>query len=115
MRDAYVSQGYRAQAFGDVLSKVMRGPGMRARGRYRALNHAWDELVGESIAARTRIRSFGDGELVVEVDSSVLLHELSAFLAPQLVDGLQAVKAGRDIVKLRFCLMASRDDVLPMQ
>jgi hypothetical protein len=115
MRDTYVPQGYEARAFGDVLRKVMRGPGMRARGRLRALNRAWDELVGESIAAQTRIRSFGNGQLVVEVDSSVLLHELSGFLAPQLVDGLQAAKAGRDIVKLRFCLMATRDDVPPMQ
>jgi len=88
---------------------------MRAHARLRVLNRAWDELVGESVAARTRIRSFGDGELVVEVDSCVLLHELNGFLRPQLVEGLQAVKAGRDIVKLRFCLMPSQEDAVPKQ
>ena len=42
--------------------------------------------------------------MTVEVTSSVLLHELSGFMKPQLLSGLQASKGGRDVADLRFCL-----------
>jgi hypothetical protein len=83
--------------------------GQTARSRFRKLNRTWAELVGEAVAARTRIRAYDKGELVVEVDSPVLLHELSSFMKGRLVRGLQESPHGRDIERIRFRLGAVGD------
>ncbi len=82
----------------------MREKTFYQKGKYSALHNAWNDLVGGGLAERTRIRSFGGGELVIEVDSSVLLHELNGFMKEGLLRELQCTKAGRDIASLRFCL-----------
>ena len=71
------------RTIGDVARALLRRKKFREKGRYGALVDAWQELTGEEIAARTQIRSFKDGELVIEVESSVLLHELNGFLKEQ--------------------------------
>ena len=101
----------RVRSFGDVLKTCVRTMrlGDRSRSRFRKLNRRWTELVGETIAARTRIRAYDKGELLVEVDSPVLLHELSGFMKRELVRGLQESPGSRDIVKIRFRLGALGD------
>jgi len=93
-----------ARPIGDVLKALLRRKRFLQKGKYSALTTAWVELVGEAVAARTRIRSFQEGKLTVEVTSSVLLHELNGFMKQQLLSGLRACDAGRDVAELRFCL-----------
>ena len=96
--------GDRARPIGDVLKALLRRKRFLQKGKYPALTTAWAELVGEGIAARTRVRSFQEGRLTVEVASSVLLQELSGFMKEQLLAGMQGCKAGKDVAELRFCL-----------
>ena len=98
------SDGHGFKQIGDVARKVLRRKKFYEKGRYGALVDAWSGLVGAAIAARTRIRSFTEGELVVEADSSVLLHELNGFMKQDLLAALQQLDAGRDVAALRFCL-----------
>lgn len=93
-----------ARSIGEVLKGLLRRKKFHEKGKYGALVDAWAQLVGDAIASRTRIRSFKGGELVIEVDSPVLLHELNSFRREQLLEGLQAGKRGRDVAKLRLCL-----------
>ncbi len=93
-----------AKPIGDVLKALLRQKKFLQKGKYSGLTQAWAELVGTAISARTRIRGFQEGVVTVEVSSSVLLHELSGFMKPQLLSGLRASKGGRDVADLKFCL-----------
>ena len=108
--NAFGDSSDRAQPIGDVLKALMRRKKFYQKGKYSALQTAWRELVGESIAERTRVRQFKEGTLTVEVSSSVLLHELNGFMKPQLLSGLQESKEGRDVAELRFRLGNGRED-----
>ena len=96
--------GDAARPIGDVLKALLRRKRFLQKGKYPALTEAWAELVGEAIAARTRIRSFEEGKLTIEVTSSVLLQELSGFMKQQLLAGMQGCKGCKDVAELRFCL-----------
>ncbi len=93
-----------ARPIGEIARALLRRKKFHEKGKYGALVDAWADLVGESIAARTRIRAFRGGELVVEVGSSVLLHELNGFMKEQLLAGIQSTEGGRDVASLRLCL-----------
>ncbi len=97
-----------ARPFIEIAKRVLQQKKFYQRGKYAGLWKAWQELVGESAASRTRICSFARGEVVVEVDSSALLHELNNFMKAMLLEGLQATKGGRDVTALRFRLQNSR-------
>jgi len=94
----------RARSIGQIARAILREKRFQHKGRYAALSGAWVKLVGDAVSARTRIKSFREGELTVEVNSSVLLHELDAFMKPQLLGALQATEAGADVGELRFRL-----------
>jgi len=98
------ARGGRARPLGEILRGLLRRKRSREKGKYRALVDAWRGMVGDGVAGRTRIRSFAEGELVIEVDSPVLLHELNSFMKAQLLSGFQATGAGRDVAAVRFCL-----------
>ena len=98
-----------ARPIGEIIEGLVRRKRFYEKSKYGALVDAWTELVGERIAERTRISSFKDGELVVDVDSSVLLHELAGFLREQLLAGIQGAKAGRDVARIRFRLGHGED------
>lgn len=93
-----------ARSLGEIAGKLLRRKRFFEKGKYGPLAEAWQELVGEGIAARTKIRSFTGGKLVVEVGSSSLLHELNGFLKDSLLEGLRGVKAGRDVAGIEFRL-----------
>ena len=95
---------------GDIARALLRRKKLYEKGKFSALVSAWSELVGEAIAARTHIRAFKDGGLVIEVDSPALLHELSGFMKKQLVSGLQATEAGKDVAGIRLCLGTARSE-----
>ena len=94
----------RARPLGEILRAMLGRKRFRQKGRYSAFVAAWQEVAGQAIAERSRVRVFKDGQLVVEVDSSALLHELNGFLKQDLLAGIQSTKAGREVVELRLCL-----------
>jgi predicted nucleic acid-binding Zn ribbon protein len=98
-----------ARPIGEIAKALLRRKKFHEKGKFGALVRAWGALVGEAVATRTRIRSFKDGNLVIEVDSSVLLHEIRGFMKQQLLLGLQATEAGRDVAEIRLCLGPSQD------
>ena len=89
---------------GEIIEGLLKRKRFYEKNKYGALVDTWTGLVGEAIAGRTRISSFRDGQLVIDVDSSVLLHELAGFLKDQLLAGMQAEKGGRDVAEIRFRL-----------
>jgi predicted nucleic acid-binding Zn ribbon protein len=104
------SQRDTGRPFGDVARALLRRKRFAEKGRYSALTAAWLSLVGEGVAEHTRVASFKEGRLVVEVDSPTLLHELNGFLKESLLEGLQAVDAGRDVAQMELRLGAVRQD-----
>ncbi len=97
-----------ARPVGEIAKALLQAKKFHEKGKFGALSAAWAELAGEGVAARSRIRSFKDGNVVIEVDSPVLLHELNNFMRQQLLSGLQATAAGRDVAELRLCLGTPR-------
>ncbi|MHC5034350.1 MAG: DciA family protein, partial [Planctomycetota bacterium] len=89
---------------GQIASELLRRKKFQEKGKYAALAEEWQQVVGPSVAARTRIRAFKDGRLVIEVTSSVLLHELNSFLKEQLLSALQETEAARDVAGIQFRL-----------
>lgn len=94
----------RARPLGDILRALMRRKRFEQKSKYGSLVDAWAELVGDEVAARTRICAFDEGQLLVEVNSSALLHELNGFMKQQILASLQAGDAGRDVAEIRFRL-----------
>lgn len=64
---------------GEGIESVLRGLHLDGANRESELAQAWPELVGPQIAAHTRPGHMRERELVVYVDSSVWLHELSRY------------------------------------
>jgi predicted nucleic acid-binding Zn ribbon protein len=94
----------RAKALGDVLRRLLRGKRFYQKGRYGALVQAWEQTVGEEIAARTRIAGFEHGRVSVEVDSPILHQELAGFMRCGILQELQSAPGGEDVAELRFRL-----------
>lgn len=64
----------------DVLATYLRSAGIsRRRGPAERVFAAWEACIGRALARRAKPVRFRGGELVVEVDSSALMHELVAF------------------------------------
>ncbi|MFP4028293.1 MAG: DUF721 domain-containing protein [Candidatus Brocadiia bacterium] len=93
-----------ARGFGAVLSRVLKQKRFYQKGRYSAVSRAWEEVAGPEIASRTRIASYEDGKLRVEVESSVLLQELSGFMRETILEELRRTSGGEDVAEVRFCL-----------
>ena len=106
--DAQLPDQWPARAFGDVLAALTRSRRWKQRGKFEGLRRGWQETAGEGVAAQTDIRSYAGGELVIEVRSSALMHELNNFLKPALLAALRKMPEGRDVAKLRFTLGAAR-------
>ena len=96
-----------AKRFGDVLTKLLKAKRFYQKSRYGPLVAAWQDAVGEEIGSRTKISAYEHGRLTVEVDSSVLLHELSSFMRSALLNQLKRTRGSEDIVELTFRLGSS--------
>ncbi len=101
---AYERQRPEARKLGEIARKLLRRKKFYEKGKYAGLRRAWTAAVGERIAGRTRVRSMKNGEVVVEVDSPALLHELNNYMKEQILSSLQGADGGRDVASLRFRL-----------
>ncbi|HZN56683.1 MAG TPA: DUF721 domain-containing protein [Planctomycetota bacterium] len=86
----------------DILDrwlKTQKGPRRATR---ESLSTCWKQVVGQEVAAHTRIVDLSGGELLVEVDSAPLLNELSTYLRQEIVESLHGTKEFRSIRSIRF-------------
>ena len=95
------------KSLGRVLARVLKGKRFYEKKRYGALVEAWRQTVGEEVAAHTRISRFDHGRLTVEVDTPILMHELTGFLRSAILQQIQSAPGGEDVADLRFRLGGS--------
>ena len=95
-----------AVPFGTVLKKLIKRKRFFQKRKYRGLTAAWTEVVDDFVADHSRISGYAEGVVTVEVDSPVLLQELSSFMKPDLLRRLQAEEGGKDVADVRFRLGA---------
>jgi hypothetical protein len=80
-------------------------------GEAGALAAAWPEAVGADVARRTRTAAFRDGSLTVITPSSAWSHQLT-FLAPTIIERLQASCPGVAVRRLKFVVATGRSRAL---
>ena len=89
------------QSISGVLPALLRELGLEAGiTGWRAVTE-WPDAVGPQVARRSRAVSFQEGTLVVEVEGSAWLHELS-MLKPDLVRQLNRRLGSAHVRDLRF-------------
>ncbi len=81
----------------DSLDRLARSLGVPSAGVLATLFSAWPELVGQTVAARSRPRSLRDGVLVVTVDEPAWATQLR-WLEPDLLVRLGEV-LGHGVVR----------------
>lgn len=67
----------------DALRRYLRDSGLGGRLRNATVYQAWNDALGERAARHARPVRLQFGDLTVEVESSVHLHELQNFTAEQ--------------------------------
>jgi hypothetical protein len=87
---------------GEVLRGWLKENKVRERIAASSIFTKWKQIVGEEIGARTRVIEAAAGELVIEVDSSALLNELSTYYRQEILDSLHQTEEFRGIQKLKF-------------
>ena len=86
---------------GSFVSRWLRSS--RTSGAARVFR-LWEDRVDAAIRQRTRLAEYRSGTLVIEVESSTYLHELSHFRRPELL----RILADEGVSDLRFRLMPRR-------
>ena len=84
---------------GETLDRVLDRLGAPDRAGIEVAFERWDEVVGESMAARTRPVAIDDGALVVSCDEPALATHVR-FLEPQLVARLAELAGSRQITRI---------------
>ena len=84
---------------GDTIDGVLARLGGPSRAGVEVVFERWDEVVGESMAARTRPVSIDGESLVVMCDDPALTTHVR-FLEPQLVSRLAELSGDRHITRV---------------
>ena len=93
---------------GDVLGSLIEKHGLAERTWEAEMEQDWAEIAGPGVAAHTRPGRLHEGRIVVFVDSSVWLSELSRYGKGQLLANLKQ-RFGTRIRDLRLELDPGRD------
>ena len=91
------------EAVGGVLGRVLDDLGLRREMTGWRAVEAWPELVGARVARHTHAVAFRDGTLLVEVEGSAWMQELT-YLKRDLVRRIQQTLGGEDVRDVRFTL-----------
>lgn len=89
-------------ALGDLLGGVLRNAGATRRAAVRRLGRLWLEVMDAEVASRTRIVSFKEQVLTVEVGAAPLLSELALYRREEIQATLNARWDGAPIREIRF-------------
>ncbi|MCB9555951.1 MAG: DUF721 domain-containing protein [Deltaproteobacteria bacterium] len=86
---------------GAVLSRFLRRKQLDVDLLPHRIRQAWSSIVGPRVASRTCPRELSDGTLVVNVESSAWLNELT-FLRYQIINRINAVLGSNVVSALRL-------------
>jgi predicted nucleic acid-binding Zn ribbon protein len=88
----------------DALQAYLKTSGVEFLLKNRKVCEAWRKVVGQEIAAQTRVVSFNRGALTVEVASSSLYAELNNFHLRALVEALQRQMKNKKVRTIKLHL-----------
>jgi predicted nucleic acid-binding Zn ribbon protein len=91
-----------AAPVGDVLKTVLKRLGLGQKVRVARIAQDWERIVGSKIAGHCTPVSVRGKILVVNVDSSVWLTELTQFFKDKLLDQIHGEPGGAGIKDIRF-------------
>ncbi len=97
------------EAVGNVLSRLMRTLGLAAELEGWQAVDEWPRVVGARVGRHSRAVSFRNGALLVEVDGSAWMHELS-FLKRDLIQKINRHLRSEPVREVRF--IVSRGGIL---
>jgi predicted nucleic acid-binding Zn ribbon protein len=90
------------ESIGKILDRWLRTHQVERRLDPESVYQRWKDVVGESIAARTKVIDVIGGLLIVEVDSAALLHELSTYYRHQILESLRRLPGSPNLRDIRF-------------
>lgn len=99
----------KVEPIGTILDRWLRRERVRRRFDPSGVFRRWKEVVGETIASRTRVTDLDGGVLVVEVNSAVLLQELSTFYREEILESLREIEEFGSIRDIRFRVGSFKD------
>jgi len=85
------------QSIGEVLQQLLQTYHLKRKFDERSIVEAWPELIGKSVAKHTTEIFIRDAKLFLNVDSSVVKHQL-LMMRGQIVQAMNE-RAGAEIVK----------------
>lgn len=91
-----------AMVIGDVLKTVLKRLGLGQKVRVARIAQDWERIVGSKIAKHCTPVSVRGKILVVNVDSSVWLAELTQFFKDKMLDQIHSEAGGAGIKDIRF-------------
>jgi len=77
------------ERIGHILRDFLETKGIAARLRHLEVYSAWEEVVGPTVVAHTRVAGFNRHKLYVDVDSAAHMHELRTFYKSQILADLR--------------------------
>ncbi|MFO0876079.1 MAG: DUF721 domain-containing protein [Gemmataceae bacterium] len=86
----------------DILSQLFTARGWGRKQSRLHLERAWEEIAGPQYAPHTRVGTLRRGILEVQVNSAVLLQELTHFHRRRLLEQLRTRLPNTPIHDLRF-------------
>ncbi len=92
------------QSLSALIGKAVQDLGLGERVREDEVLRAWNELVGDFIAAHSMPHSLRDGVLYVRVLQPTIHFELERVWRPKIIEKLRARFGGRTVRELRFRL-----------
>lgn len=81
---------------------MLRELGLEQRVKVGQFFSLWEEIVGEQIARHARPVEYRRGVIVVSVDSSAWLAELSQYMKPELLEKLRRRSGSITIKDVKF-------------
>ena len=90
------------QPLGDLVDRWLKKNRVRERVDTASLFGRWRDVVGEELSRKTRIVDVRGGELIVEVNSSALLNELSTYGREDIMESLRRIDEFRGVKTVRF-------------
>jgi hypothetical protein len=90
-----------ARPIGTVMRRLLREKGYGAVESNQALADVWVGVVGDKLAATTRVGKISRGTLMVEVNGSQALQEIH-FQKSTILKAVQAALPAQKITDLRF-------------
>ncbi len=90
------------ESLGSILSSLLKNLGLEERVKVGRLFSSWEEIVGEQIARHAKPVEYSRGVLVVSVDSSAWLAELSQYMKPEILKKLREQSGDLVIKDIKF-------------